>query len=134
MVVPTLGVHGGETSPKLQMRQLFKYFLISDYGQSFLYRGNVASLRFIISKHPSDVSAIVAEIKTVLKDMYDRYFTNTTVEVSTVEKGGISSLVIDVTAFKDGNVVTLSDSLTINNLKESFDGNYYNELEDNIKR
>lgn len=133
MDVPTLSTTGSQQSPKLKMAKLFEYFLISDYGQSFIYAGNVTSLRYIISKNPSDVDTIKENIKEALIKMYNRYFDATEVTVNSKVIDGITKLVIEVDSEYGGGKVSLRESLTVSDIKETFDGTYYNELDKHIK-
>lgn len=78
--VPTMSTDGALFDNDLKVSRLFTYFLIAEHSQSYFYTNKVKSLKYIASKFNDD-KELVSLIKDALKELYDRYFKDTEVEV-----------------------------------------------------
>lgn len=63
---------------------LMSHFLLSDYSQTYLYVGQVASLPWIIQDTQRDMSRTVQVVQSTLIEYFTRYFNNVVAEVTEV--------------------------------------------------
>ncbi len=80
--VPTLSEDGWENSPEKMGDILISHFFISDYSQTQIYTGQVASLPYLVQKNQSDLSGLFTDITSVLTRYLSRYLQNVVVEVN----------------------------------------------------
>ena len=127
--VPTLMTTGSTEAPKLKLSALFKYFLIADYSQTFYYTGNVASLKYIISKFDNhNVSKLKDDIIEALTTMYERYFDNIRVDLNIREDGAKLHLEFYISTIVNDKIIKITDNVEINDLKIIFEGSYQDEI------
>ena len=101
-VIPHLSRDGWMKDPSSMVNKLFEYFIVSEYSQSNTFRGEIASLKYIL-EHNNTNDDIKSEIMKALTIMYGRYFTDILIHVNISEDE--TSLVViaisaDVTAGK----------------------------------
>lgn len=119
--VPSLSASGwvGNISEKLD--KLVGYFFVSDFSQSHLYRGNVASLPYIIKECTENQSLLLSTTTKVLTNLLRPYFDRVQVDVTaTVEdpnKPGEITLMVDATVAQDGVTYSVGKELQIINSK-----------------
>lgn len=80
--VPTLSTQGWVRDPVGKFDFLLAHFFLSDYNQTFLYRGHVTSLPRIIEKHGSDMAAVINDLRTSLSAYMASYYDAVEVEVT----------------------------------------------------
>lgn len=79
---PALDVEGWVTSGVHIADYIFSHFFLSDYSQTQLYVGHVASLSWILQTHQNDIGQIANTTENTLKSYFERYFNNVVVEVT----------------------------------------------------
>jgi hypothetical protein len=140
MLMPTLDTHHDLTISQM-LQKLFDYFLLSDYSQTNLYRGNVASLKYILLNEPTDT--LLDNVKSSLYAMYNRYFesprfTDTLneldIEAQFIESDetNIKYLMILISATVNDKRYTINKDVSINNIEDVLDSKYLDELDDNF--
>jgi uncharacterized protein (DUF2225 family) len=77
---PILSEDGWLSSSSRVGDQLFSTFFCSDYSQSYIYAGSVASLAWIIQQHQDSIPNTVNEVQRILSKYFSRYFNNVVVE------------------------------------------------------
>ena len=119
--VPSLSASGwvGNISEKLD--KLVGYFFVSDYSQSHLYRGNIASLPFIIKMATENQSLLISETTKVLTNLLKSYFDRVQVDVTATaedpNKPGELTLQVDAEVTQDGVKYSVGKQLQIINSK-----------------
>lgn len=119
--VPSLSASGwvGNISEKLD--KLVGYFFVSDYSQSHLYRGNIASLPFIIKMATENQSLLISEttktLTNLLKSYFDRVQVDVTATVEDPNKPGELTLQVDAEVTQDGVKYSVGKQLQIINSK-----------------
>ena len=81
--VPTLSTMGWVRDAVGKMDFLLSHFFLSDYNQTYLYRGHVTSLPRIIEKNGSDVKGLLEDLERSLFAYLGAYYDS--VEVSATE-------------------------------------------------
>lgn len=114
-IVPTLSTANFITEPILKLDTLYAYFLSSEFSQTNTYKGNIASLKYLMQKNTGDTSALVSDIISTLTVFLKRYFTEVNVfaEMVDVTVIGVSIQVKD----SDGVEATLERALRMTNGK-----------------
>ena len=82
---PSLSEDGWITSSQQQGDYLFAQFFASDYSQTQLYLGEVASMAWVIQETQGDVSRTCMLLRDTLQKYFQRYFPRTTVEVNEIQ-------------------------------------------------
>lgn len=119
--VPSLSASGwvGNISEKLD--KLIGYFFVSEFSQSHLYRGNIASLPYIIKQCAENQSLLLSETTKVLTNLLKSYFDRVQVDVTVtnedVNKPGELSLIVDAKVVQDGVTYSVGKELQIINAK-----------------
>lgn len=119
--VPSLSASGwvGNISEKLD--KLVGYFFVSDYSQSHLYRGNIASLPFIIKMATENQSLLISETTKALTNLLKSYFDRVQVDVTATaedpNKPGELTLQVDAEVTQDGVKYSVGKQLQIINSK-----------------
>lgn len=136
IVLPSLTPEGYISDRNLMMNKIYSYFITSDYSQSVRYYGNISSLKYLIRKHGTNHTGLLAEVRTMLNDLYLRYFDKVTVNAAITEipitgsSKTNTALSIDVIAIHDGVEFSLSETsyITDNKISEIDDtmSMYYN--------
>lgn len=107
-LLPVLGADGWVDSAISKADFLFTHIFLSNYSQTYLYLGNVASLAYEIQKGNGDINATISYLTNRLTSYFSGYFTNVIVEITEVP---------DVT---DSSVVKLSIFLSFNDNGQTF--------------
>lgn len=119
--VPTLSEDGWENSPEKMGDILISHFFISDYSQTQLYTGQVASLPYILQQNQSDLSGLFSDITSVLTRYLSRYLQNVVVEVNQnaqYTKGSFVAINLFVSYMgADGKTYTLTNIIQTLNSK-----------------
>jgi hypothetical protein len=119
--VPSLSASGwvGNISEKLD--KLVGYFFVSDYSQSHLYKGSIASLPNIIKECAENQSLLISQTTKVLTNLLRPYFDRVQVDVTvTVEdpnKPNDINLNVDAQVGQDGVTYSVGKQLQIINSK-----------------
>lgn len=82
--VPTLSTDGWVSSPSLMGDYLLSHFFVSDYSQTELYNGQVASLPYLIALYQNNISGLLIGVQDTLSVYLSRYFNNVVVEANSV--------------------------------------------------
>lgn len=72
--VPSLSMSGWTTNTVEKADFLLSHFFESDKAQSYLYRGNIANLQFIIEEHGDNFIAMCDKIRQTLESYLSRYY------------------------------------------------------------
>jgi len=119
--VPSLSASGwvGNISEKLD--KLVGYFFVSDFSQSHLYRGNVASLPYIIKECTDNQSLLLStttkNLTNLLRPYFDRVQVDVTATVEDPSKPGEINLMVDAQVAQDGVTYSVGKQLQIINSK-----------------
>ena len=116
--VPTLSPDGWVRATAQKCDYIASYFLLSQYSQSYLYKGQINSFVWILAEYKDNLKMIEAETKKALERMFSSYFSRCSVEVtSKVTEDQKASLYIyvevtdaDNKTFKLGKVATIMNS------------------------
>lgn len=65
---------GWISSIEKQGDKVLAYFLTSEYSQSVLYQGNIASLQYLVRRFGDDQVELQRQVQEVLQDLMERYF------------------------------------------------------------
>jgi len=82
--IPALSEDNWVNTPMLKADYIFSHFFLSNYSQSYLYRGHVHSLAKIIQANNNNVESTVEELRSSLVNYFSKYFTNVVAEVTEV--------------------------------------------------
>lgn len=119
--VPTLSEDGWENDPVKMGDILISHFFISDYSQTQVYTGQVASLPYIVQQNQSNLSGLFSDITSVLTRYLSRYFQNVIVEVNQNTQYSVgSSIAINLFVSyvgSDGKTYTLTNLIQTLNSK-----------------
>lgn len=128
--IPSLTLNGFITNKDMQMGRLFTYFLASDYLQSNLFHGDIASLKWILAQD-NDSYTTKALIMDNLTKLYRAYFDSVEVNVDLKmeEEPGFDNYYVDINCTDDGTVYNLNklikiDGMTIVDYEENLDELY----------
>ena len=112
--VYTLNTVGVVEHPKLKLNRLIEYFIIADFSQTYLYSGEIASLKYIMNNH---IDNIKDECRTALTIMLERYFDAVSIEVTLedTDASNKKALVMSVTVTEDGKTHILDKEVYIVN-------------------
>lgn len=131
--MPSLSTNGWIYSTAEKADYLISHFFVSEYSQSLIYNGNVASFPWIIQNNQSNMPGVVRDLEVVLAAYFSRYFNSVVVQASQQEIPPNSGIVrIDLyVSFRDeankefvlSRLVDIVDSkieqiLIINNTKQ----------------
>lgn len=104
--IPTLTVDGFVTNKHIQMFKLFEYFLASDYSQSNIYYGEIASLKYILATNP--IGELQRSIENALSKLYQAYFDKATINTWVEEEGARYHIYIDILAEDNNKTYSLA--------------------------
>ena len=79
--IPTLSKQGYITDPHQAILYLFKAFCTSDKSQSNFWRGQVASLVYLIKKNTKTMDSLRGDVEEALQQLYNTYFEDVRVQV-----------------------------------------------------
>lgn len=79
--IPSLSLDGWIDNKHMQMAKLWEYFMASEYSQTNLFNGEIASLKYLLAtSNPGN--NLKLKIEEALIKMYNNYFDNTVCEVN----------------------------------------------------
>ena len=81
--VPTLSSIGWIDTIEQKGDYALSYFITSEYSQSVLYQGQIASLQYLVKEHASNPIMLEEEVRYTLERLMRRYFDDS-VEVTVV--------------------------------------------------
>lgn len=84
-VMPSLSTEGWITSTPSIADALISHFFVSEYSQTLLYPGQVASFPWIIQNNQNDMVSTVRQMKAVLLAYFSRYFTDVVIDLTQKE-------------------------------------------------
>lgn len=84
-VIPALSQDGWVTSTAQKADYMISHFFLSEYSQSLLYTGNVASFQWIIQDNQGDMLKTNTVLRETLRVYFSRYFSEVVVESSYAE-------------------------------------------------
>lgn len=73
---------GWISSVEKKGEKVLVYFLTSEYSQSVLYPGSIASLQYLVQRFGGDPIELQRQIQEVLQDLMERYFGSVDVSVT----------------------------------------------------
>ena len=79
--IPTLSKQGYITDPHQAILYLFKAFCTSDKSQPNFWRGQVASLVYLIKKNTKTMDSLRGDVEEALLQLYNTYFEDVRVQV-----------------------------------------------------
>lgn len=102
------------TNPNELMAICFKDFLITDYSQTTTLRGEICSLKYILSKY-IDKSEIRDSIKNTLYKLYSNYFENVIVMVEMDDTTSTVNYTINIAGYQNNVQYILSQVISESN-------------------
>ncbi len=82
IVVPTLSGAGWLTGVAERADALLSYFLVSDYSQTNVHKGGIASLPYIIQRDARNIFSLREDVGDALGGLLRKYFDDATVSVT----------------------------------------------------
>lgn len=106
--LPMLNRNGWIENKEIVIDKLFEHFLASEYSQTNLLYGEVASLKFILASS-ANIDTIRHDIISALNTLFSKYFDTVSVYVNVVsdEKTGTNIFNISMEIKDDGETYTL---------------------------
>jgi len=102
-VVPVLGLDGFVSNKDRVMIKLYEYFMSSEYSQSNIFYGTIASMKYIVAEAKDD-SEIIKMTKEALENMYVSYFKTVVVDVVALEQPAKTVFGVTITCLDDNNI------------------------------
>jgi hypothetical protein len=109
-IKPAMSVDGWISAGSPKLDSLIDDFYCSEYSQTYLYRGEVCSLQWMVQQHIHDPYGLCNLLNERLKRYLERYFESASVEelvrpvqrageaIADLVAGGRAGLVVDVEA------------------------------------
>lgn len=104
-VNPTLDGKGWVTAPNDLLDVAFSDFMMSDYSQSSLFYGQIASLPYLIARCGQDLQRLKQEVRSTLETHLGGYFDTVQVTVDTIPNARgtpATELRVGMVVLKDG--------------------------------
>lgn len=125
-VKPSMSPDGWITSPQLKLDELLSDFYYSEFSQSAIYHGSVASLPYIVQSNQNNPQDTARQCERTLKTYLGRYFENVTVNCTfslddPQQNKAAIKIYVEVSDAQ-GRVFTVSDLLTF------IDSKFYNVI------
>lgn len=79
--VPCIGTLGWVRDSANKFDLLMSHFMLSDYNQTYVYKGKVTSLPRIMELHGNNANRVIEDLKQGLKSYLGRYYDSVSVEV-----------------------------------------------------
>lgn len=119
--VPTLSAKGWIDDIENKADRLTAYFFVSEFSQSELYAGNVASLPYIVANYGHDQLRCATQVEDALRTMFQRYYDQVSVTVTTDtingRDNGQYNLIVDLNVVQGAYRYSLGKLIsTANNL------------------
>lgn len=77
--LPSLSPDGWVKDTPNKTDYLLSHFFLAEYSQSFLYKGNISSLPFLLQKNSDDFN-LAKDVESTLQTYFGRYFSNVVVQ------------------------------------------------------
>lgn len=100
--IPSLSIDGFIKNKNSQINKLFLYFLSSQYSQSNIFYGEIASLKYILAKY-NDPEELRNQIHNTLTKLYEKHFDFVQFDVSVKAPDHTSSIDIYISAILTDN-------------------------------
>lgn len=81
---PTIDTDGWVQSPIKCADYLLSHFFLSDYSQTFHFKGQVASFSWILTRHQGNLELMREEVQRVLSDHFSKQFSEVDIQVSEI--------------------------------------------------
>jgi len=107
----------------LKINKLYEYFIASEHSQSFFYKNNVESLKYLISEYTIENGNLETEIRKSLEKMYSRYFDEVSVLCSVEpeeEDSNNYTIAIDIQIINNEVSHTLMRSVNVSHNRIDF--------------
>ncbi len=119
--LPSLSEHGWVTNPIEIADMLFSHFFISEYSQTYLFKGKIASLPYILQQNQDDLQKMGNDVGFWLKTLFSSYFQNILV-TSSVDVNDNNPNLHQLTLYieftdRDGKSYSLGRLIEISDLK-----------------
>ncbi len=128
--IPSLSTNGNIEDVSLSMKKLFDYFLLADYSQTFFYKGNVASLKYILGNYKNE-DDLLSLLNSALTTLYERYFEEVEIDIrltSTDINSGSADIVFGIAVTTNNIKTDLAETIIVKNNTILFNDKYINEL------
>lgn len=90
---------------------LMSYFFESDAAQTYLYKGAVVNIQYLLEQYGNNIMTITDEMRTALENLFTRYFDGAQVMISSNDNDPSNPT----------NAITLTISARITSNGQSFD-------------
>ncbi|MND14827.1 hypothetical protein D3C81_193540 [compost metagenome] len=119
--VPSLSASGWVGNISEKCDKLIGYFFVSDFSQSLLYNGHIASLPYIIKECAENASLLRSETTKQLTNLLTPYFDSVQVDVQVLNDDpkdpGKINLRVDATVTQDGTIYSVGKEIQTINAK-----------------
>lgn len=108
-LLPMLDTDGWLNTPIKVADALLSHFFLSDYSQTAVFPGSVASFAWIVSRYAGDVGQIASQTQSILADYFSTQFNNVDIQVASLQNTTVTINVFELTlymTFVDGDGVT----------------------------
>lgn len=97
LFLPTLSEEGWVQSTAEQADYLLSHFFASEYSQTHIYQGHVASFQWLLQDGQGDMTKTINNIRTTLSLYFAKYFNEVDTEVTYKEEtSGSSKITVNI--------------------------------------
>lgn len=132
--IGSLSDQGWVSDPAATLNYLLTCYLLTDVGQTLLFKGNVTSLSYTYHLYINEPEQMATAVSSDLTTLLERYFAQVQVRCkSKLIEGATYGILIQAIAItQDGERVELSKVMEIstNNLRKIIHANNYGEASD----
>lgn len=108
--VPSLTLNGFITNKRMIFYKLWEYFLASDYSQTVIFNGGIASVKYLIGENSMSPVDIVEKTRGMLTSLYKDYFDVVNVEALILNPNDAYQILsISIMAFDNENPDVIYD-------------------------
>ena len=102
LAIPTLNVDGFTSNKSIMMIKLYEHFLSSEYSQSNIFLGKIASAKYILSEAKG--AAELKDMFTLAIDaIYTNYFKSVTTDITITESDNSINITVNVRTVDENN-------------------------------
>lgn len=105
--------------PRKKFDRMMSDFYEAEYSQSYLFRGSISSLPWLLQEYQSDQDLVASKMRSMLMTYLEKYFDSVEVETGVLDNSTTVSynlrLYIQVT--QGAEVINLHEQLKINGTK-----------------
>ena len=120
-VVPYPSIDSGYIyDPGKKLDALISDFYEAEHAQSYLFKGGIISLPYILQQHPNDMDGVMNAIRTQLRSYLLKYFDDVVVEVGEDKSSTTSvsfNLILYIKVTQEGSSVDLYSRLKVTGTK-----------------